>query len=73
MSVNVDQSYPHEWRVSTHTPTPSMSKLANISEASDPDVVAWAREGDEDAYRELCANGMWWPRTSRNRNRSRMF
>ena len=30
-----------------------MSKLANISEASDQDVVAWACEGDEDAYREM--------------------
>jgi RNA polymerase sigma-70 factor (ECF subfamily) len=30
-----------------------MSKLANISEASDQEVVTWAREGDEDAYREM--------------------
>jgi len=30
-----------------------MSKLANISDASDRDVVAWAREGDEHAYREM--------------------
>jgi RNA polymerase sigma-70 factor (ECF subfamily) len=30
-----------------------MSKLANLSEASDPEVVAWAREGDEDAYHEM--------------------
>jgi len=53
MSVNGDQIYPHEWRISTLTPTKSMSKLANISEVSDQDVVAWAREGDEDAYREM--------------------
>jgi RNA polymerase sigma-70 factor (ECF subfamily) len=31
----------------------SMSKLANISEASDQEVVTWAREGDEHAYREM--------------------
>ena len=30
-----------------------MSKLASLSAASDHDVVAWAREGDEDAYREM--------------------
>jgi len=30
-----------------------MSKLANISEAADRDVVTWAREGDEDAYHEM--------------------
>ena len=30
-----------------------MSKLANISDASDQEVVTWAREGDEDAYREM--------------------
>jgi RNA polymerase sigma-70 factor (ECF subfamily) len=30
-----------------------MSKLANISEASDQEVVTWAREGDEHAYREM--------------------
>ena len=31
----------------------SMSKPTNISEASDQEVVARAREGDEDAYREM--------------------
>jgi DNA-directed RNA polymerase specialized sigma subunit len=31
----------------------SMSKLANISEASDQEVVTWAREGDEHAYRKM--------------------
>ena len=30
-----------------------MTKLPNLSEASDQEVVAWAREGDEDAYREM--------------------
>jgi len=30
-----------------------MGKLANLCEASDQEVVAWAREGDEDAYREM--------------------
>jgi len=30
-----------------------MSKLLDLSEASDQDVVTWAREGDEDAYREM--------------------
>jgi len=41
------------------TPTPShpvvtsMSKLANISDASDQEVVTRAREGDEDAYHEM--------------------
>jgi len=30
-----------------------MSKLPNLADASDQDVVAWAREGDEDAYREM--------------------
>ena len=30
-----------------------MSKLADLSDASDQDVVAWAREGDENAYREM--------------------
>ena len=53
MSVKVDQSYPHEWRISTHTSTTSISEVAKLAEASDHDVVAWAREGDEDAYREM--------------------
>jgi hypothetical protein len=30
-----------------------MSKPPNLSDASDQDVVARAREGDEDAYREM--------------------
>ena len=30
-----------------------MIKLPNLSEASDQEVVAWAREGDEDAYHEM--------------------
>ena len=30
-----------------------MSKLPDLSDASDQDVVAWAREGDQNAYREM--------------------
>ena len=30
-----------------------MSKLADLSDASDQEVVTWAREGDENAYREM--------------------
>jgi len=44
MSVNVDRSL--ELPTSEHFPKPQ-------ARASDREVVAWAREGDEDAYREM--------------------
>jgi RNA polymerase sigma-70 factor (ECF subfamily) len=42
-----------ETHTASPTVVPSMSKLANLSEASDQEVVSRAREGDEDAYREM--------------------
>ncbi len=42
-----------ETHAAKRTVVTSMSKLPNLSEASGQEVVAWAREGDEDAYREM--------------------
>jgi len=36
-----------------------MRKLPNLAEASDQEVVAWAHEGDEDAYRENARLARW--------------
>jgi len=51
MNVNVDRSL--EMPESEYFPELQAKSESPAAEASDQEVVAWAREGDEDAYREM--------------------